>query len=121
MRLTVLADEAGEVIGAMGHPWGEPRRPEVDPEGIRVVPAPGQVAVTVDHLTSSQVGSWTRSTSRRFAATWSGTGGSSSESSKPGARAQDEAASISAMFLVTTSMVRPSSSVGLNSTTSVPA
>jgi hypothetical protein len=48
MRLTVLADEAGEVIGAMGHPWGEPRRPEVDPEGIRVVPAPGQVAVTVD-------------------------------------------------------------------------
>jgi hypothetical protein len=45
----------------------------------------------------------------------------------PGARiggrraaAQEEAASISSMFLVTTSMVRPSSSVGLNSTTSVP-
>jgi hypothetical protein len=37
------------------------------------------------------------------------------------AAAQDEADSISSMFLVTTSIVRPSSSVGLNSTTSVPA
>ena len=36
-------------------------------------------------------------------------------------RAQEDADSISPMFLVTTSMVRPSSSVGLNSTTSVPA
>ena len=33
----------------------------------------------------------------------------------------EDAASISSMFLVTTSIVRPSSSVGLNSTTSVPA
>ena len=37
------------------------------------------------------------------------------------APAQDEAASIFSMFLVTTSIVRPNSSVGLNSTTSVPA
>ena len=35
--------------------------------------------------------------------------------------AHDGAASICCMFLVTTSIVRPSSSVGLNSTTSVPA
>ena len=32
-----------------------------------------------------------------------------------------DAASVSSMFLATTSNVRPSSSVGLNSTTSVPA
>ncbi len=40
-----------------------------------------------------------------------------------GARAapQGDAGCISSRFLVTTSMVRPSSSVGLNSTTSVPA
>lgn len=40
-----------------------------------------------------------------------------------GARAgvQEDPASMSSMFLVTTSIVRPSSSVGLNSTTSVPA
>ena len=40
-----------------------------------------------------------------------------------GARAvlQEDAGSVSLMFLVRTSMVRPSSSVGLNSTTSVPA
>ena len=34
---------------------------------------------------------------------------------------QEDADSSSAMFSVTTSIVRPSSSVGLNSTTSVPA
>ena len=39
----------------------------------------------------------------------------------PGAGPQEDADSISSMFLVTTSMVWPSSSVGLNSTTSVPA
>ena len=39
----------------------------------------------------------------------------------PRAVAQEDAASISCMFSVTTSIVRPSSTVGLNSTTSVPA
>jgi hypothetical protein len=48
MQLTVLADETGEVIGAMVHPGNQPSRPEQDPQGIRVVPAEGQVAVTVD-------------------------------------------------------------------------
>jgi hypothetical protein len=37
------------------------------------------------------------------------------------ARALNDQADASSMFFVTTSMVRPSSSVGLNSTTSVPA
>lgn len=48
MQLTVLADEAGEVIGAMCHPGNRPSRPEEDAEGTRVVPADGQIAVTVD-------------------------------------------------------------------------
>jgi len=48
MRLTVLADEAGEVIGVMCHPRDRPSRLEEDPEGVRVVPGERQVAVTID-------------------------------------------------------------------------
>ena len=62
-----------------------------------------------------------------FAAT-RGRAGSAPSSGIPGARrvgaralGQEAVASIASMFLVTTSNVRPSSSVGLNSTTSVPA
>jgi hypothetical protein len=49
MLLTVLADEeTGEVIGVMGHPRNRASRLEEDPEGVRVVPGEGQVAVTID-------------------------------------------------------------------------
>lgn len=46
MRITVVADETGAMIAAVHHPQGE----SVDehPQGIRVVPQGGQVAVTVE-------------------------------------------------------------------------
>jgi hypothetical protein len=47
MKVTVLADESGELIGAMFPFDGEPRSVE-DPQGARIVAREGQVAVTVD-------------------------------------------------------------------------
>ena len=46
MRITVLADESGTVIGVAQHPQGESR--DSHPQGIRIVPRNGQVAVTID-------------------------------------------------------------------------
>jgi len=46
MRITVVTDETGRVIAAVQHPQGESR--DDHPQGIRVVPQNGQVAVTVD-------------------------------------------------------------------------
>ena len=46
MRITVVADETGTVIAAVQHPQGDSR--DDHPQGIRVIPQNGQVAVTVD-------------------------------------------------------------------------
>jgi hypothetical protein len=46
-RLTVLASEAGEVLGAMVHRAGKESQLK-DPQGIQMVPMKGQVTVTVN-------------------------------------------------------------------------